>query len=137
MKTKILALPLVLLAVGCKDRYEGQAGAASSPAASASPYAAGSGAYASPGTAASGAGVAAVVVAVDPAGPRCRRGRRYNVSSGAASRLSDVQAGDQVFVVCDTAPGASASGATSGPGSLMNCSMITMITEAGGAAAGR
>jgi hypothetical protein len=148
MKTKILALPLILLAVGCRDRYEGQAGAASSPSPGASPYST----YPSPGTAESGAGVAAVVVAVDPAGRTITlrevvapggaatgdsAGKRYNVSAGAASSLNDVQAGEQVFVVCETAAGApgsgtTGSGPTSGPGSLANCAVITMLSEAGG-----
>jgi hypothetical protein len=154
MKMKILAVPLVLLAVGCRDRYEGQAGAASSPSPTASPYTEGTGAYASPGTTASGAGVAAVVVSVDPTGRTITlrevvapggapigdsAGKRYNVSSTAAPSLSDVKAGEQVFVVCDTAPGATGSTGTttSGAGSLANCTMITMITEAGVATTGR
>jgi hypothetical protein len=147
MNTKILAVPLILLAVGCRDRYEGQAGAASSPSPGASPYTTES-PYASPGTAASGAGVAAVVVAVDPASRTITlrevvpagstpssatggaQGKRYNVSSGAASSLNDVRAGEEVIVVCEAPAGTTT---TASPASLANCAVITMITEAGGA----
>jgi hypothetical protein len=138
MKKQILVLPLVGLALGCQDRYEGQAGAASSP--SPSPYAAESpSAYASPGTT---GGVAAVVVSVDPAGRTVTlrefvagaptgdaQGKSYNVSAGAASGLNQLQAGDQVMVVCEET-GTAATGTTSpGTGSLANCTVITMITE--------
>jgi hypothetical protein len=145
MNTKILAVPLILLAVGCRDRYEGQAGAASSPSPGASPYTTES-PYASPGTA-GGGGVAAVVVAVDPAGRTITlrevvpaggtpssatggaQGKRYNVSSGAASSLNDVQAGEEVVVVCEAPAGTTT---PASPASLVNCAVITMITESGG-----
>jgi hypothetical protein len=155
MYTKILAVPLVLLAFGCRDRYEGQAGAASSPGAS--PYAE---ATASPGTGlGTGAGITATVVAVDATGMTVTlreapvagaaptgdtAGRRYNVSSSVASSLNNIQAGDEVTVVCDQGAGSTAgstgagsgmgsTGAGSGTGSLATCTTITSITETGGA----
>jgi hypothetical protein len=156
MTKKMLAVPLILLAVGCRDRYEGQAGAASSP--SPSPYA--ETGYASPGTMSGAAGdagsVSAVVVAVDEAGrtitvreagsAATTEGRRLNVSPAAASSLSGVRAGDTVMIGCDATAGATGTGTTgttggtgttgmgAGAGSLANCTMVTTITPGAGAA---
>lgn len=140
MNKTIFALPLVLLALGCRDRYEGQAGATSSPAPEATPY--GSGSMANP-AAPVGAAVTATVVTVDPAGPTITlreaalpgaptsdaAGRRYNVSPMAASSLADIKPGAQVNVICETAPAA----ATAATGTLADCVTITTIAEAGGA----
>jgi len=144
MKKQILVLPFAVLALGCQDRYEGQAGAASSPSPGASPYAMESpSSYASPGMA---GGVSAVVVSVDPSGRTVTlrefvagapagdaQGKRYDVSASAATGLNELQAGDQVMVACEET-GAAATGTTSpGTGSLANCTIITMITESGAA----
>ena len=131
MNTKILALPLILLAVGCRDSYEGQAGATSSPGASASPYAEGSGAYASPGasTGMGGGTVSAVVVAVDASGRTVTlresgmagssgstgiQGRRFNVSGSAADNLTNLRPGTAVTVTCDTTGGSMSGGTGTG-----------------------
>ena len=125
MTKKILAVPLILLAVGCRDRYEGQAGAASSP--SPSPYA--EGAYASPGTMSgsmgdTGASITATVVSVDQSGSTITlresggmgssEGRRINVATTAATSLSGLQPGETVSVTCDNmgATGATGTGTT-------------------------
>jgi hypothetical protein len=142
MNTKILAVPLVLLALGCRDQYEGQAGAASTPAPAATPY--GSEGMAAPAT--TGAAVTAVVVSVDAAASTITlreataagaptgeaAGRPYNVSSAASAGLGALQAGDRVNVICETTPGGTATGATGG-GALVDCVTITTIAEAGGA----
>jgi hypothetical protein len=141
MNTRILAVPLVLLALGCRDQYEGQAGAASTPAPAATPY--GSESMATPATI--GAAVTAEVVSVDPAERTITlrevtaagaptgdaAGRPYNVSSAAASGLGALQAGDRVNLICETGPGATGTGATGG--ALADCVTITTIAEAGGA----
>jgi hypothetical protein len=140
MTTKILALPLILLAVGCRDRYEGQAGAASTPSPTATPYTTAS-PYTSPAT-----GVTAVVVAVDPAGRTITlreaevpggttsasgsQGQRYNVSSGAAPSLGNVRVGERVTVTCEESAGTMGTG--TGTGSLARCGTITMIEKAAG-----
>ena len=141
MNKKFLVLPLVLLAFGCRDQYEGQAGATSSPAPAA-PY--GSERMASPAApAVSGAAVTATVVEVDPAGGTITlrevpapgapasdtAGRRYNVAPSAASGLADFKPGQQVNVICETAPAATASGSAK----LVDCVTVTTIAEAGGA----
>jgi hypothetical protein len=131
MKKSILALPLVVVALGCQDRYEGQAGAASSPAPTATPES-------SMATPVTGAAVSAVVVSVDPAGRTVTlrevtapgapagntAGRSYNVSPSAAASLGDLKAGDEVNVMCETAP--------AGTGALADCVTITTIAAAGG-----
>jgi hypothetical protein len=139
MTTKILALPLILLAVGCRDRYEGQAGAASTPSPTATPYTTAS-PYTSPAT-----GVTAVVVAVDPAGRTITlreevpggttsasgsQGQRYNVSSAAAPSLGNVMVGERVTVTCEEPAGTTGTGTTTG--SLARCGTITMIEKAAG-----
>lgn len=142
MNKTILALPLVLVAFGCRDRYEGQAGAASNPAPAATPY--GSETMASPG-AVSGAAVTATVVSVDAVGRTVTlretsatgaptgdaAGRSYSVAPAASPSLGDLKAGDQVNVMCETG-GATATGAA-GSGSLADCTLITTIAPAGGA----
>ena len=127
MTKKILAVPLILLAVGCRDRYEGQAGAASSP--SPSPYA--EGAYASPGTMSGSVGdtgsITATVVSVDQSGRTITlreagatgsaEGRRINVATTAATSLTGIQPGETVSVTCDNMAGAGTTGTgTTGTG---------------------
>ena len=121
MTKMILAVPLILLAVGCRDRYEGQAGAASSP--SPSPYAE-TGAYASPGTMSGSMGdagsITATVVSVDQSGRTITlreagatgsaEGRRINVSATAATSLTGIQPGETVTVTCENMAGAGTTG---------------------------
>jgi hypothetical protein len=159
MNKKILVLPLILLALGCRDRYEGQAGAASSPSPGASPYAMESpSAYASPGLTAGGTTVSVEVVSVDSAGRTINvresgvtgatggQGQRVTVSSTAADMLADLRAGDRITITCDatgttgtgaTGTGGAAAGATgagtTGTGTLASCTNVTMITRSGGA----
>jgi hypothetical protein len=130
MLAKMLAVPLVLLAVGCRDRYEGQAGAASSPSPDSSPYSSGSMASPAMGTGTGMGNISAVVVAVDATGRTItlregtagaaptgdQQGRRYNVSSSAASSLSTVHAGDEVYVMCDETGGGAGSSGMGGTG---------------------
>ena len=159
MKKQILVLPFAVLALGCQDRYEGQAGAASSPSPGASPYTMESpSTYASPGTMGGGTSVAVEVVSVDNAGRTINvrepgatgtagsQGQRVTVSSTAADMLVDLRAGDRITITCDSAgaTGTTGTGATgtdtgaagtstTGPGSLSGCTNITMISRTGGA----
>jgi len=128
MSKKILVVPFILLAVGCKDRYEGQAGAASSP--SPSPYGDAAGSYASPGAMSGSAGdmggsITATVVSVDASGRTITvrdasasgsQGQRLNVSSAAAVSLSGLQPGDTVTITCDATGSMGAGSATTGTG---------------------
>ena len=163
MSKKILIVPFILLAVGCRDRYEGQAGAASSP--SPSPYGEAAGSYASPGTmsgsaADMGGSLSATVVSVDAAGrtitvrevgaPSSSTGQRLDVSTAIASSLGGYQPGDAVLITCETTGGMGATGTTggtagstaggtaggtasTGPASLASCTMVTMIARSTGA----
>ncbi|HEY7510687.1 MAG TPA: hypothetical protein VIG50_10560 [Vicinamibacteria bacterium] len=140
MTKKILAVPLILLAVGCRDRYEGQAGAASSPSPGASPYAE---TYASPGTMSGSTGdmagaITATVISVDQSGRTITlretgttggEGRRVNVATIAASSLSGIQAGETVTVTCE-APAGAATG-TTGTGTTGTGSTGTGTTGTG------
>jgi hypothetical protein len=149
MSKQILVLPLVVLALGCRDSYEGQAGAASSPSPEASPYAMESpSAYASPGT---GTSVSVEVVSVDSAsrtinvrepgatGAAASQGQRVTVSSTAADMLADLRAGDRITITCEGATTGTETGTTgagtgtTGAGSLSSCTNVTMISRTGGA----
>jgi len=152
MNRPILVLSLAVLALGCRDRYEGQAGAASNPSPGASPYAMESpSAYGSPGTI-GGTSVSVEVVSVDSAGSMLNvresgatgaaatgQGQRVTVSSTAVDMLTDLRPGDRITITCDgagttgTETGATGTG-TTGTGSLSGCTNVTMITRTGGAA---
>jgi hypothetical protein len=158
MKKQILVLPFAVLALGCQDRYEGQAGAASSPSPGASPYTMESpSTYASPGTMGGGTSVAVEVVSVDNAGRTINvresgatgaagsPGQRVTVSATAADMLADLRAGDRITITCDSAgatgtgtgttgtdTGAAGTG-TTGTGSLSGCTNVTMISRTDGA----
>jgi hypothetical protein len=129
MSKKILVVPFILLAVGCRDRYEGQAGAASSP--SPSPYGDAAGSYASPGTMSGSTGdiggsITATVVSVDESGRTITvrdvssasgsQGQRLNVSSTAVSSLSGLHAGDTVTITCDSTGSMGAGSGMTGTG---------------------
>jgi hypothetical protein len=156
----MLLIPLVLVAVGCRDRYEGQAGATSSPTASpyaasptASPYAGESpSAYGSPtaspgtGSAMAGPSVSAVVVSVDRDGRSItvheakgsHKSHKLTVSDDAVSTLTDIKAGDRVTVTCETSAGTtgttgSTESRSSASGQLANCTRVTSVTKETGA----
>lgn len=150
MNKKMLVLPLVVLAFGCRDRYEGEAGATSSPSPGASPYAMESpSTYASPGS----GDIVVEVVSVDTAGRTINvresgatgtaatgTGQRLTVSSTAATMLTDIRPGDRITITCDSGTagtGATGTGTTgtgtTGAGTLTGCTVVTAIARSGGA----